>query len=57
MREKEQTLQVTGKVKSSNPSHGGYHHHHHHGHGKGGLSHTNVKYISPYSRRALGQAN
>jgi len=57
VREKEQTLQVTGKVKSSNPSHGGYHHHHHHGHGKGGLSHTNVKYISPYSRRALGQAN
>ena len=47
-REKEQTLQVTGKVKSSNL--GNYH-------SKGGLSHTNVKYISPYSRRALAQAN
>ncbi|QDZ18753.1 mitogen-activated protein kinase [Chloropicon primus] len=53
-RDKEQTLQVTGKVKSSNPSHS---YHHHQQHAKGGLSHTNVKYISPYSRRALGQAN
>ena len=45
VRDKEQSLQVTGKVKSSNPS--SYH-------TKGGLSH--VKYISPYSRRALAQA-
>ena len=50
-REKEQSLQVTGKVKSSASSS------HYHHHSKAGLSHTHVKYISPYSRRALGQAN
>ena len=51
-KEKDSGLQITGRVKETTSSFSNFQHQ-----SKGGLSHANVKYISPYSRRALAQAH